>query len=151
VDLPLHVTSKTNNPVVEDIVDVKDFKKLLRTKTNVLVCYVNSFKKATQQLKVFREVAQLVKGQGTMVLIDCGGEAKKLCKKMKVPSDVGYVLKHYKDGEYHKDYDRKEVAASMINFMRDPSGDIPWDEDDAGKDVHHIPDLPVSSNLVVEA
>lgn len=70
-------------------------------------------------------------------------EAKKLCKKLKV-SPEPFLLKHYKDGEFHKDYDRLETVHSMVNFMRDPAGDIPWEEDSASVDVVHISDAMVS-------
>jgi hypothetical protein len=70
-------------------------------------------------------------------------EAKKLCKKLKV-SPEPFLLKHYKDGEFHKDYDRLETAQSMVNFMRDPAGDIPWEEDSSAVDVVHISDASVS-------
>ena len=54
------------------------------------------------------------------------------------------MLKHYKDGDFHKDYDRLETMQSMVNFMRDPSGDIPWEEDGMAVDVVHISDALVS-------
>lgn len=75
-------------------------------------------------------------------------EGKKLCKKNKV-EPASYVLKHYKDGDFHKDYDRRETIQSMSTFLRDPSGDIPWDEDEQGVDVVHINDVNVS--MVVKA
>lgn len=53
------------------------------------------------------------------------------------------TLKHYKDGEFHKDYDRQMTVASLINFLRDPTGDLPWEEDDSGADVLHINDSEV--------
>lgn len=56
-----------------------------------------------------------------------------------------YVLKHYKDGEFNKNYDRKETVQSMVNFMLDPTGDLPWEEDAAASNVIHISDAPVSS------
>lgn len=31
----------------------------------------------------------------------------------------------------------------MTNFMRDPSGDLPWEEDPSAVDVNHIPDANV--------
>lgn len=34
-------------------------------------------------------------------------EGKKICKQWKIKPEPS-VIKHYKDGEYHKDYDRKE-------------------------------------------
>ena len=46
-----------------------------------------------------------------------------MCKKLKVvvPGSQNYILKHFKDGNFHKDYDRKLVAASLVNFMKDPT------------------------------
>ncbi|KAJ8949948.1 hypothetical protein NQ314_008087, partial [Rhamnusium bicolor] len=134
-------TAKTGNRklVIDNIVDIKDFKKLLRTKTNVLVCFYNSYKQSQNVIKVFKEVADNIKGEGTMVLVDCSSDAKKMCKKLKIPSDL-YILKHYKDGEFNKDYDRKNTVSSMTNFMRDPTGDLPWEEDTTAVDVVHIPD-----------
>ena len=70
-------------------------------------------------------------------------DAKKMCKKLKV-SPEPFMLKHYKDGDFHKDYDRLETLQSMVNFMRDPSGDIPWEEDSMAVDVVHISDALVS-------
>lgn len=65
-----------------------------------------------------------------------------MCKKLKAnPEPI--VLKHYKDGDFHKDYDRQLSASSIVNFMRDPTGDLPWEEDPAGADVHHVSDPTV--------
>lgn len=144
---PYHFTSKTSprSTVIDTITDLKDFKKLLRTKTNILVCFTlqNSNKSSQQNIvKTFKEVAAAVKGLGTLVLIDCSSESqKKLCKKLKVSTSVkGYVLKHYKDGDFNKDYDRLVTVSSMVNFMRDPAGDIPWEEDSSAANVAHIQD-----------
>ena len=52
-----------------------------------------------------------------------GRVGKKLCKKNKaVPTLDSPVLKHYKDGEYHKVYDRRMTVQSMSTFLKDPSG-----------------------------
>ncbi|ERL92070.1 hypothetical protein D910_09392, partial [Dendroctonus ponderosae] len=125
---------------IENLTETKDLKKLLRTKTNVLVCFYNSEKKAQSILSVLRDVAKNVKGEGVIATINCAGEAKKLCKKQKIPREEPFVLKHYKDGEFNKDYDRRFNEKSVTNFMKDPTGDLPWDEDDSAKDVVHIPD-----------
>lgn len=74
-------------------------------------------------------------------------DAKKLCKKLKVLPEP-HLLKHYKDGDFHKDYDRKWTVASMVNFMRDPAGDIPWEEDDLASNVVHVPDANVSTYTI---
>ncbi|CAH1401957.1 unnamed protein product [Nezara viridula] len=124
---------------VEEVSDAKDLKKILRTKNNVLVSFISSEKEATNILKIIRETADSIKGQGTMLVVECSGEGKKLCKKLKV-SPEPYVLRHYMNGEFHKLYDRKETVASMISFMRNPTGDIPWEEDEETVDVVHLPD-----------
>lgn len=33
-----------------------------------------------------------------------------------------YVMKHYKDGDFHKDYDRAESTKSITRFLMDPAG-----------------------------
>lgn len=54
------------------------------------------------------------------------------------------ALKHFKDGEFHKDYDRQTTVSSLTNFLRDPSGDLPWEEDkSSGVDVIHLNDAEV--------
>lgn len=57
------------------------------------------------------------------------------------------ALKHYKDGDFHKDYDRQLTVTSIVNFMRDPTGDLPWEEDPIGVDVYHIQDATVRINF----
>ncbi|XP_044761964.1 protein disulfide-isomerase A5 [Coccinella septempunctata] len=140
---PYNNAKSKNKSTIENITDFKDFKKLLRTKTNVLVCFTRSLKESATVIKIFKEVAESIKGEGTMVLVDCSGEAKKMCKKLKV-NPTPTLLRHYKDGDFNKDYDRKESVNSMLNFMRDPTGDIPWEEDSTAEDVLHVPD---ASNL----
>ncbi|CAH2103869.1 unnamed protein product [Euphydryas editha] len=130
---------KQKTSVISDIDDIKDFKKLLRTKINVLVLFMNNYKASQSTLEVFKEVADNMKGQATLVAIDCSGsEGKKLCKKLKVGNDKPYNLKHYKDGEYHKDYDRGMTVSAMVNFLRDPTGDLPWEEDPEAADIVHL-------------
>lgn len=64
--------NNSKNVVVENVADIKDFKKVLRTKTNVLVCFTNNMKQSANIVKIFKEAAVTVKGQGTMVLVNCG-------------------------------------------------------------------------------
>lgn len=58
---------------VEELNDVKELKKLLRTKNNVLICFISSMRQAASVVKIFRESADLIRGQGTMVIVDCSG------------------------------------------------------------------------------
>lgn len=66
-----------------------------------------------------------------------------MCKKLKISESDPFTIKHYKDGDFNKAYDRKLTVSSMTNFMRDPTGDIPWEEDSSAVDVVHIPDSNV--------
>lgn len=61
----------SKSAVIDDISDVKELKKLFRTKNNVLVMFVSSIREAQSSVKTFREAADSIKGLGTMVLIDC--------------------------------------------------------------------------------
>lgn len=146
------------SPLVE-LSDHKEWKKLLRTKTNILAAFTGS--KPGNVYTVLNDVSRAIKGTGTVVRVDCdGSDGKKLCKKLKVKAGV---IKHFKNGDFHKDYDRKVTVKSMVSFnhlkaflikktkkiifnalqvsfMRDPTGELPWDEDDASVDVQHIMD-----------
>jgi len=131
-------TKKTaKKSLVEAISDQKEFKKVLRTKTNVMVLFVGDSMQATEAAKVLGEVSSEVKGLATCLTVDCESkEGKKLCKKMKVTT-TSFLLKHYKSGDFHKDYDRAISVKSMVTFLKDPTGDLPWDEDPGAQDVIH--------------
>lgn len=132
-------SKKAVKSLVEAVEDHKEFKKLLRTKTNVLVLFSASEKKSADIVKVMEEASVEVKGLATLLTVDCAcKEGKKLCKKLKVEAKDSYVLKHYKDGEFHKDYDRAETLKSMVTFLKDPTGELPWDEDPAASAVAHL-------------
>uniref|UniRef100_A0AAX7UE47 Thioredoxin domain-containing protein n=1 Tax=Astatotilapia calliptera TaxID=8154 RepID=A0AAX7UE47_ASTCA len=107
------------SPLIEKVSDHKDFKKLLRTRTNVLVLYTET---GDSHLKLLSDVAQTVKGQGTIAWVNCGdSEGRKLCKKVKVdPSS------------------KLTSNSSMVAFLKDPSGPPLWEENPEAKDVVHI-------------
>lgn len=62
---------KQKTAVVTDIGDIKEFKKLLRTKTNVLILFVNEPKNSHSIIDVFKDTADSMKGQATLAIIDC--------------------------------------------------------------------------------
>ncbi|MFT7815063.1 protein disulfide-isomerase A5-like isoform X2 [Arapaima gigas] len=130
------------SPLIERISDHKDFRKLLRTRTNVLVIYTKSDKCGEAQLKLLSEVAMAVKGQGTIAWVNCGdSEGRKVCKKVKVdPSSrsFGVEMLHYKDGTFHTEYTRPATFKSMVAFLMDPTGAPLWEENPEAKDVIHI-------------
>ncbi|KAM4626318.1 protein disulfide-isomerase A5 [Discoglossus pictus] len=140
--LPSLVLSLKISPLIEKINEHKDFKKLLRTRNNVLVLYSKSAQAAERQLKLLSDVAQDVKGRATISWIDCGDpEGRKLCKKMKVDLSAksnGVELLHYKDGTFHTEYSRPGTHKSMVAFLKDPEGAPLWEENAEAKDVVHI-------------
>uniref|UniRef100_A0A4W3JF62 Protein disulfide-isomerase A5 n=1 Tax=Callorhinchus milii TaxID=7868 RepID=A0A4W3JF62_CALMI len=127
------------SPLIEKVEDHKEFKKLVRTRNNVLVVYSKS---AERSLKLLSDVAEAVKGQGTIAWVNCGdGESRKLCKKIKVDPHSkrnGVELLHYKDGAFHTEYNRPETHKSVVAFMRDPEGAPLWEENPEARDVAHI-------------
>lgn len=118
----------------------KDLKKTIAVKTNLLILYGAGSKNSEVV-----SVKNLLKSvDGSFAFVDCTNkDLKKLCKKA-LPEGSTYVLKHYKDGAFNKDYDRQMTKNSLQTFMRDPTGDIPFEEDPAGKDVVHLLDNAVS-------
>ncbi|CAL1297757.1 unnamed protein product [Larinioides sclopetarius] len=137
----------TSMSLVENIIDAKELKKLCRTRNNVLILFTKGTRQSSELINIFSKAAEEIRGQASLALVDCSGEAKKLCRKLKV-SPEPHILKHYKDGEFHKDYDRKHTVQSIVNFLKDPSGDLPWEEDERAKDVLHIPDASVLGKLL---
>ncbi|GFR27518.1 protein disulfide-isomerase A5 [Trichonephila clavata] len=131
----------TSMSLVENIIDAKELKKLCRTRNNVLILFTKSTRQSSELINVFSKAAEIIRGQASLALVDCSGDAKKLCRKLKVTPEP-HILKHYK-WEYHKDYDRKHTVQSIVNFLKDPAGDLPWEEDERAKDVLHIADSNV--------
>ncbi|XP_005279864.1 protein disulfide-isomerase A5 [Chrysemys picta bellii] len=140
--LPACLFSVKVSPLIENISDHKDFKKLLRTRNNVLVLYSKSAAAAESPLRLLSDVAQEVKGRGTIAWIDCGdAESRKVCKKMKADpnsKEKGVELLHYKDGAFHTEYNRAVTLKSVVAFLKDPEGAPLWEEDPEAKDVVHV-------------
>ncbi|CAH1241659.1 PDIA5 [Branchiostoma lanceolatum] len=147
--VPFSLPAKKNKMAhVLTVEDHKEFKKILRTRTNVLSLFAKSERAAGPILDTYAQVAEDMKGLSTLVFVDCSDkEAKKLCKKVKSNPNT-YELKHYKDGDFNKGYDRQETYKSMINFLRDPTGDLPWEEDPTAKDVVHVESDKALNKLV---
>uniref|UniRef100_A0A8C7FB00 Protein disulfide isomerase family A, member 5 n=1 Tax=Oncorhynchus kisutch TaxID=8019 RepID=A0A8C7FB00_ONCKI len=123
------------SPLIEKVSDHKDLKKLLRTRSNVLVLYTKSATSGDSKFKLLSDVAQVVKGQGTIAWVNCGdSEGRKLCKKVKVdPSS--------KSGGYAKCLDslsRAPSLQSMVAFLKDPTGAPLWEENPEAKDIVHV-------------
>ncbi|CAM9432206.1 unnamed protein product [Lampetra planeri] len=133
------VLSAKSAPRVEKPDDHKELRKIIRTRNNVLVLYHQGESGLDKKLKLLSDVGQAVRGSGTVAWVDCGNsEGRKLCKKMKVESGGTSKLMHYKDGEFHVEYDRAETFKSLVAFMFDPTGDPLWEEEPDAKDVVHV-------------
>lgn len=121
---------------VSNIDDIKVWNKLLRTRRNVLALFSANDAAIKEFMPIFEKVAEQVTGQGTLAHISCSN-AKKVCKKLKVKPDT-YLLKHYQDGAFYTDYQRKHVEKSLYNFILNPTTDAPWSEDATADDVRHL-------------
>lgn len=66
------LAKKQKTAVISDIGDIKEFKKLLKSKTNVMILYVNEHKAEYQNIvEAFKNTADAMKGQASLVMIDC--------------------------------------------------------------------------------
>ena len=135
--LPL-VCEAVNFKQVVTVSDQKEWKKVLKTRTNVLALFANGEKSVASYLPMYEAVADRIRGKGTLVYVDCTSkDGKKFCKNLKIKANP-FVLKHYKDGKFNKDYDRLLNEKSMNSFMENPTVDPPWSEDTVAADVRHV-------------
>lgn len=137
--LGIHETFST----VIEIEKPKDLKKTIATKTNLLVLYTSA---KTPEVTNVRNVLKTI--DGVVAFVDCtNNELKKGPCKKALPDGEKFILKHYKDGQFNKDYDRQMTKNSIQNFLRDPTGEIPFEEDPTGKDVVHLLNMSVSTYI----
>uniref|UniRef100_A0A8C7MU06 Protein disulfide isomerase family A, member 5 n=1 Tax=Oncorhynchus kisutch TaxID=8019 RepID=A0A8C7MU06_ONCKI len=101
------------SPLIEKVSEHKDFKKLLRTRTNVLVLYTKSATSGDSKLKLLSDVAQVIKGQGTIAWVNCG-----------LPLSQCFSF--------------SPALQSMVAFLKDPTGAPLWEENPEAKDVVHV-------------
>ena len=73
----LEAAKKTSKVVIQEISDHKEFKKFMKTKTNVLVYFFDK-PKSGKVINVLREVADKVKGTGAIVSVECATGEKFL-------------------------------------------------------------------------
>ena len=69
--LPFAPADRGEN-LVEEVHDIKDLKKILKTRKNVLVLFAESGKSAQKLLDLCRQVALAVKGTGSLFYVNCG-------------------------------------------------------------------------------
>lgn len=132
-------SSSSRSDLIKTCSDEKCFKNLLKTVPNLLVMFAKSDEQAPRDIiRLFKSVALEVKSFAAIAYVSCA-DAKKLCKKQKLAQLATYELRHYSDGKLNRLYDRALVKKSMMNFLRDPKADLPWEEEDgASQQVIHL-------------
>ncbi|CAF1002393.1 unnamed protein product [Didymodactylos carnosus] len=121
---------------IDSPIEEKEFKKLIKTNKNVLVLCSTNDLEAKSGLQLLKQIESSIKGRGTLLYLNCE-KGKKLCKKLKIDPDK-FEFRSYLDGEFHKLYDRPLTTKSMINFILDPKGDMPWSEVEEARNVLHL-------------
>ena len=90
-------------------------------------------------MKLLEKILPKVQGLASVITVHWdNNKGKKLCKNVKIPGSEPFSLKLYKDGEYHKDYDRAKKAKSIVAFLEDRGGEMPWEEDPLAQEVVHL-------------
>lgn len=138
--LPFASPAKTKFTGLKNAVSVsqlKEWKKLLKTRNNVLALFANGKKDVADFLPMFEKVASNIRGRGSLAFVDCSSDAKKMCRNLKIKPSP-YALKHYKDGSFHKDYDRLLEEKSMLSFLENPTAEPPWSEDTTASSIRHL-------------
>ncbi len=118
------------------ISEIKEWKKTLKTRNNILAVFTDGEKYVKDYLAMFEKVSENIRGKASVLYIDCSS-AKKLCKNLKIKPSP-YSLRHYSEGKFNKEYDRLMEEKSMLSFLEDPSSDPPWSEDPSANHVRHV-------------
>ena len=142
-------TAKTSSRTsLDSVKNVKDFKKVLRTRNNILLLFTNDENETADLVNTLVEVLKGVRGEATILTVSCADkDGGKICKKMKISNEKQFRLKHFLNGAFHKDYDRSFRQESITAFLQDPTGDLPWQEE-AGQNIVHIKTSPHLSKLL---
>lgn len=72
------IGSQKNKVVLNEMTDVKEWKRLIKSKTNVLICFGSGRASFARDdiLGVLKEAAGVVKGLGTIALVDCASSGQ---------------------------------------------------------------------------
>ncbi len=69
---------------------------------------------------------------------------------IKISRLISLILDSIDDsnGQFNKDYDRSVTVKSLYNFLLDPTGDLPWEEEETAQDVIHINEEKMFNKVV---
>ncbi|KAH3868473.1 hypothetical protein DPMN_031623 [Dreissena polymorpha] len=67
----IQTRAKKGKSLIDSVDDLKEFKKFLRTKTNLLVIFTKSENAASKLMPMFDGVAEDIKGKGSLAIVDC--------------------------------------------------------------------------------
>lgn len=144
-------SSKQPQPI-EQIADNKSWKKLVKSRSNVLVAFSRDAALPAKLSSLLRQANEQVHGEGSIVHIACSNrEHKPLCKKAgivdvdpsakdkqsdkKQPPPKDYILVHFQRGDSPPEpYTRPETVKAIVSFLRDPTAPISYNEDDPNAD-----------------
>jgi protein disulfide-isomerase-like protein len=133
---------------VAQLSDHKDHKKFVKSRSNILVVFVNSDAEINAISNGFLcETIDRMKGQFDVSFVNCEGGGRKLCKQQKV-NPAPSLIYHYTNGEFNVEYDRPHSAKSLSAFLKNPSGESPWSDDPSATSVTHVEDMPSFSRLI---
>ena len=136
---------------LEDISDNKAWKKLAKSRSNVLVAFSRGAALPSKLSTLLRQANDQVRGEGSIVHIACTNrDHKALCKKAglieddhkpdkskehdkQLPKD--YVLVHFPRGDAAPSpYTRQETVRAIVSFLRDPTSPVSYNDDDPNAD-----------------
>merc|ERR1712179_177434 len=103
--MPAMAKTSSQTCPLHSVNNVKEFKKVLRTRNNILVLFKNDENETSDMVDMLGEVLQKVKGEATIITVSCADkDGAKICKKMKISNEKQFSLKHFLNGAFHKDY-----------------------------------------------
>ena len=129
---------------LEDIPDNKAWKKLFKSRSNILVAFSRGATLPSKLSTLLRQANDQVRGEGTIVHISCTNrDHKALCKKAGIIEDdhkskeppKDYVLVHFPRGDAAPSpYTRQETVRAIVSFLRDPTSPVSYNDDDPNAD-----------------
>lgn len=132
-----------NHVLSADIIQFKDdksHKKILKSRSNVLILYMQSSKSVPSDvLKMLTLAAPEVVGTATLGIADCSKKKlKRTCKSKGKLKKQKWVLRHFTAGVYDFDYNRRIKKESLVEFLQNPQIDAPWKEASDAQDIAHV-------------
>ncbi|XP_066905370.1 protein disulfide-isomerase A5-like [Halyomorpha halys] len=109
------------------LADGMDISTVLEGTKNALLCFIRSQDEAGSILDVFIEAARQANDEfGPMHIVDCSDEGKTICEELEV-SPNPYIIHHYADGKFNKDFTAEATLDNILTLMKDSHLQLPWE------------------------